>query len=296
MAATDLLSPAIATRARDLEFFARTRVEGFLKSINASRLRGASTDFLQHRQYLPGDDLRNLDWRIFARSDRLVTREYEEYTNLDVMLMIDASGSMGYGSGESSKLDVAVRAAAMLAYILQRQKDRFGLAVLAQGLDDYLPPGGSRRHMGEICRRMAAIEPGGETALESGLTQLMQRRRRRGVCVLFSDGYQDPETLVQTLGTLTLRGHDVIFYQICDPDEDDLPFTGYTLFRDLETGQLDGADPLAIAAAFRDVAKRHSQALRDGAARFGIECSRLPATRDWDNVLATLLRGRVARA
>jgi len=135
-----LLTPDAAALAKELEFFARTRVEGFLKGQNWSWRKGTSTEFLQHRAYVPGDDLRRLDWRVYARSDRLITREYEEFTNLDAVLTIDASGSMAYAGRGMSKIDFVRRCAAMLAYLLNAQNDSFGLAVVGERLDDYLRP------------------------------------------------------------------------------------------------------------------------------------------------------------
>ena len=152
MPETDLLTPRAAARAKELEFFARTRVEGFLKSINRSKLKGHSTDFMQHRQYMPGDSLRSIDWRVFARSDRLVTREYEEYTNLGVVIGVDFSGSMGYKGRGPTKIDFCRHCAAMLCYLLLSQRDSFGLAAMTDTIVRYLRPAGDiRAAYQEVC-------------------------------------------------------------------------------------------------------------------------------------------------
>ena len=168
MSATDLLTPHAAALVKELEFFARTRVEGFLKSNNRSKRKGQSTEFMQHRQYMPGDDLRSLDWRVFARSDRLVTREYEEYTNLDVVIGLDASGSMGYGTLELNKIEFCRRCAAMICYLLLGQRDAFGLTILRDRVAQYLRPQSSRKHLVEVLRQLVEAQPTGLTDFAVG--------------------------------------------------------------------------------------------------------------------------------
>jgi uncharacterized protein (DUF58 family) len=293
----DLLPEGAEARARELEFFARSRVQGFLKGENRSRLKGASTEFFQHRAYAPGDDLRTLDWRVFARSDRLVTREYEEHTNLDLYLGVDASGSMGYPpAARLTKLRFVCHCAALLTYVLMRQRDRFGLAALGGRNGRFLPAGGGRKHWSAILRELAALEPAGETDLAAGLERLGARARRKSSVAVFSDCYQDPEPLLRALGTLQLQGHDVLLYQVFDPGEADLPFAGFTLFQDLETGKVDPADAPQIREAYRQVFREHVRQLKDGAHRYGIEFHSLAVGEDWDRVFAGLLWERVERA
>lgn len=293
---TDLITPRAAALAKQLELFARTRVEGFLKSTNPSRLKGHSTDFRQHRPYVHGDDLRNLDWRVFARSDRLVTREYEEHTNLDVVLTIDTSGSMGYGSRDLTKFAFARHCVAMLAYLLTLQRDSFGLAAFGDRLGTLIPPATSRKHLARVLRDLCALEPQGETDFPACVGNLARRTRRRSLFIVLSDCYQDPASMTRALGTLRIGGHDVILYQVVDTHELDLPFPGITLFRDLETGQLDAADPAEIRRAYRDVAETHTRRLRERARHYGLDFSRVPTDDEWDTVLARLLRKRAARA
>lgn len=288
----DLLTPEAVARVKHLEFFARTRVEGFLTGANRSRMKGVSPEFLQHRKYMPGDDLRRLDWRVFGRTNRLVTREFEEFTNLDVVLALDFSGSMGYGLTPMSKMDFALHCAALLAYLLHLRHDRFALAACTDVVGSYLPLGSGRKHLAAIFRQLASLPIDGETRLERCATQLLQRLKRRSSIVIFSDCYEDPEPLTSAVGQLALRGHDVILYQVVHESEKELNFTGFTLFRDLETGQIDAADPLEIAAAYRDVVAEHRRELETGAARFGVEFRQVTVTEHWDFVLAALLDAR----
>ena len=293
MSATDLLTPGAAALVKELEFFARTRVEGFLKSNNHSKRKGQSTEFMQHRQYMPGDDLRSLDWRVFARSDRLVTREYEEYTNLDVVIGLDASGSMGYGTLELNKIEFCRRCAAMICYLLMGQRDAFGLTILRDRVARYLRPQSSRKHLVEVLRQLVEAQPTGLTDFAVGVEQLLNQVRRRSVFIFFSDCYQDPDPLMRALGMLAVRGHDVVLYQVYDPAEAELPFAGFTLFRDLEGEGLDAVDPLEIRRAYRDVFAEHTLRIKEGTSRFGTEFHSIPVSVAWDEVLAGLLRERL---
>ena len=290
MPITDILTTSAAARARQLEFLARRTVGGFLKGQNRSKLKGVSPEFLQHRMYMPGDDLRMLDWRILARTDRLVTREQQEFTNLDALLVLDGSGSMAYGREGLTKLEFAARCIAMLAYLFTLQNDRSGLAVFGHRLDLFLPAGSGRKHLGEMYRRLSAVTGTGETDMVGCAQFLLRQVTRRSVLLLFSDGYQDPATLVRGLSMLALKGHEILFFQVYEPSETDLDFVGFTQFLDLENNQIDAADPVEIRAAYRDVFLEHQQRLRDGLLRAGIQFYALPVQADYDLALAQIVR------
>jgi len=291
----ELLTAEAAGRAKQLQFFARTRLEGFLKGENWSRRKGTSTEFLHHRMYMPGDDVRRLDWRLFARSDRLVTREYEEFANLDAVLALDCSGSMGYAGEGMSKVEFARHCAAMLTYLLYCQNDRFGLAALSDRLVDFLRPSVGKKHMAELFRRMVSAPVGGETALGACVPHLLPRLRRKCIFVLFSDCYQDPRSLSRGIGTLRQQGHEAVVFHVYDESETDLRFAGFTQFRDLETSRVDPADPVEVRQAYRRVFKAHVEALSNGLAAWGVEFYPLPVTEQWEAVLARLLRERTSR-
>jgi uncharacterized protein (DUF58 family) len=291
----ELLPASAAARAKQLELFARTRVEGFLRSTNRSKLKGHSTDFRQHRAYVPGDDLRNFDWRLFARSDRLVTREYDEYTNLDVIIVLDASGSMGYGSGEMTKLEFSQHCAAMLAYVAYRQHDRVALATVADKVLNFVRPSSGKKHLAEVFTVLSSVNTAGLTDITPCIAPLSARIHRKSIFVVLSDCYQDPPAFTHALGLLTLQGHDVILYQIHDFAETDLQFPGFTLFKDLESGQVDATDPMEIRSVYRDVFQDHLLRLKNGASRFGIEFHDMTVSTDWERTLARLLHERAIR-
>jgi len=295
MKPSELISPDAAARVKHLEFFARTRVEGFLKGANPSHFRGVSPEFMQHRAYMPGDDLRHLDWRVFGRTDRLVTREFEEFTDLDVVLALDVSGSMGFGEDPMSKTDFALHCAALIGYLLNLRNDRFALAACSDDIGSFLPPSCGRGHLADFFRRLVSLSVTGETRLDRCAELLLRLVRRRSVILVLSDCYQDPEDLTRSLGQFSLRGHDVSLYQIVHESEKDLDFTGFTLFRDLETGQIDPADPAEIRGSYREVVADHHDQLKSGAARFGIEFHQLTVVENWDAVLAALLHERMGK-
>lgn len=295
MSVSQFLTPEVAARAKQLELFARTRVEGMLKGQNWSRLKGTSIEFLQHRLYAPGDDLRSIDWRVSARRDRMVTREFEEFTNFDAILALDCSGSMDYQGEGMSKIEFARHCAAMLAWLVNAQNDRYGLALFSDKVTGVLAPSNGRKHMAELFRRIVAHPVAGETDFTVCTRQMLKRVRRRSVFLFFSDCFQDPEALTKSVGLLRLQGHDVLFFHIYDPSETDLAFSGFTQFVDLETKQIDAADPMEIRRAYQDVWTEHADKLERGFARFGIDFCPLPVQPNWDATLARLLRERASK-
>ena len=290
-----LLSAEAAARCvKHLELFARSRVESHYKGAHRSRLKGHSTDFLQHRQYLPGDDIRTLDWRVYARSDRLVIREREEFTTLDVNIILDCSASMNFGSGAMTKFEFARHCAALLTHLVVSQRDRVGIAFASDRVLSFTKPGSGGKHRAEMFRQLLAREPAGQTDLAACTRELLQYARKRSLFIFFSDCYQDPAALGRSLGILSRAGHDLIVYQIFDPAEADLPYTGFTLFRDMENGQTDAAGPEGnFAPPIRRVFRiRHTRDLKSIAMSYGVEFRTLAVTENWEAALAQLLHER----
>ncbi|HWE03647.1 MAG TPA: DUF58 domain-containing protein [Tepidisphaeraceae bacterium] len=291
-----LLSAEAAARVKRLELFARSRVENHLKGAHRSRLKGHSTDFLQHRPYLPGDDIRALDWRVYARSDRLVIREREEFTALDVNIVLDCSASMNFASGAMTKFEFSRHCAALLAYLVINQRDRVGVAFASDRINRFIKSGGGNKHLAEVFRQLLACEPAGQTDLAACTRQLLQFAEKRSLFLFFSDCYQDPAALGRSLGILARAKHDVIVYQVYDPAEADLPYNGFTLFRDVETGRIDPADPQEIRTAYLEAFRRHARELKSTAMSYGVEFHPLPVTANWESALAQLLHERATLA
>jgi uncharacterized protein (DUF58 family) len=199
---------------------------------------------------------------------------------------------MAYGPEEMTKLEFSARCIAMLGYLFSRQNDRSALAVFGQRLESFLPPGGGRKHLAEMYRRLATVAGAGETDMVACAQFLLRQVSRRSVVLFFSDGFQDPDALIRGLNMLALKGHEVLFFQVYEPSETDLDFVGFTQFLDLENGQIDAADPAEIRAAYRDVFRDHQQRLRDGLLRAGIQFHALPVCADYDLALANIIRER----
>jgi len=239
------LDPEVIQQVSRLDLRARFIVEGFMAGLHRSPFLGLSTEFSEHRKYVQGDDLRTIDWNVFARTDRVYVRKYQAETHLDCHLLVDASASMGY-VGEvttrretraaARKLDYAIHLAAALGYLVTRQQDAVGLGVLGEGLQMLLPPRARRADLVQLLATLAAIKPRGRTGLATGIHEALQRIPHRGVIVLLSDLLTDRAETLQALHHVRFRGHDLIVMHILDVAEVRFPFDGAIRLEDPETG------------------------------------------------------------
>ena len=242
------LDPAVVARLGTLELKARTIVEGFLSGLHRSPFKGFSVEFAEYRQYMPGDDLSTIDWKVFARSDRYYVKKFEEETNLDAHLMLDVSGSMGYGSGAMTKFEYGACLAASLAYLMNRQRDAVSLTAFDEKIVERLPAASRPGHLRNILVTLDRLELGRETNLSKPLHQIVDSLSKRGMVVLISDLLDDPAAVIQALKHFQFRGNDVIAFQVLDADEIDFPFERATRFEDLETSE----EIMAVPAAVRE--------------------------------------------
>jgi uncharacterized protein (DUF58 family) len=242
------LDPAVVARLGTLELKARTIVEGFLSGLHRSPFKGFSVEFAEYRQYIPGDDLSTIDWKVFARSDRYYVKKFEEETNLDCHVMLDASGSMAYGSGAMTKFEYGACLAASLGYLMNRQRDAVGLTAFDERIVQMLPASARGGHLRNLLITLERLTPGRETNLARPLHQLADSLSKRGMVVLISDLLDDPEAVIRGLKHFQFRGTDVIVFQVLDPDEIDFPFERATRFEDLETSD----EVMAVPSVVRD--------------------------------------------
>ncbi|PYR26380.1 MAG: DUF58 domain-containing protein [Acidobacteria bacterium] len=242
------LDPAVVARLGTLELKARTIVEGFLSGLHRSPFKGFSVEFAEYRQYIPGDDLSTIDWKVFARSDRYYVKKFEEETNLDAHLMLDVSGSMGYGSTAMTKFEYGACLAAALAYLMNRQRDAVGLTAFDDKIVEMLPTGSRSGHLRNILLTLDRLTLGRETNVSKPLQQIVDSLSKRGLVVLISDLFDDADAVIRGLKHFQHRGNDVIVFQVLDPDEIDFPFERPTKFEDLETSE----EILAVPGAVRD--------------------------------------------
>ena len=278
-----------------LQFFARGVVEGLTTGRHRSPHKGSSVEFKEHRQYVRGDEIRSIDWKLFGKTDRLFIRQYEEETNLRAMLLIDQSGSMGYAGSRSSGLskhDFAVKLAACLATLLIRQQDAVGLVTLDTEVRATLPARSNPGHLRLLCQALVDSRPGGETSLGTALKQTVGKLRGRGLIALFSDGFDSIESLMATLKYFRHQGHEVIVFRIWDPDEVDFPFRSRTQFRSLENARQHIVDPIPLRKAYLRRAEEFQRQLETETAKERIELVACTSDQTCGEVLGDLLARR----
>ncbi|XHR29262.1 MAG: DUF58 domain-containing protein [Chthoniobacteraceae bacterium] len=269
---SDFLTPEGMRKLEALTLRSRTLVEGFRAGSHASPLKGASIEFADHRQYVKGDNLRNLDWKVFGRTERYFIKQYEEETNLRVYVMIDGSGSMGFRSGEHlSKYDYACRIAASLGYIVGKQQDSLGLTIYDDKVREEIPARGGMRHFRLILERLAAHRPEGRTDTGKALHALAERTFRRGLIVLMSDLLDDPEAIFKAVAHFRKKLHDVILIQLLDPAELTLPFERVAQFVDMETGEKLEIDPSLARLAYQKELREFIDGCREKCAVMNVD-------------------------
>ncbi len=242
------LDPAVVARLGTLELRARTIVEGFLSGLHRSPFKGFSVEFAEYRQYMPGDDISAIDWKVYARSDRHYVKKFEEETNLNCHIMLDVSGSMAYGSRGITKFEYGQCLAASLAYLMNRQRDASGLTPFDDRIVTKLPASARPGHLHAMLVTLDRLEIGRDTDVSKPMHQLADSLNKRGMVVLISDLLDDPERVIRGLKHFRFAGTDVIVFQVLDPDELAFPFERTTRFEDLETGD----EVMAVPAVVRD--------------------------------------------
>jgi uncharacterized protein (DUF58 family) len=237
IAARELIDPQFFATLEDLELIARTVVEGFLHGLHRSPYVGFSVEFASHREYLPGDDLRHLNWKVFGRQDKLYVKQYDAETNLDLHLLVDWSGSMTMRSEKVSKQRYAACLAAALAHLALRQRDAVGLTLFAGHILDHLKPHSKSNQLDEILHALFKTPPRPHAESVNVLHEAAELMPRRGLIVLISDLFYDTQELFAALDHFRFFGHDMLIFQILDPIERRLPLEGAIRFHDLETDE-----------------------------------------------------------
>jgi len=287
-----LIDPHTLMRIKSLEMRAKVVVEGFYNGLHRSPYHGFSVEFSEYREYTPGDDLRYLDWRLFARSDRYYVKRFEDETNLRCYLLVDTSRSMGYGSGGYTKAEYAKTAAATLAYFLSTQRDAVGLITFDEQILEYIP---ARYRPGHLHRLMLSLErelSGRSTDLSAPLEQIAKTVVKRGMIVLISDLLAPLDTLRTKLGYLTSRGHEVVLLRVLDRAEIDFNFDQPAMFRDLESDRDLYINPETARAEYLRRFQEHDAAIRETCGHLGIDYSHCPTDRPLELALSDYLRAR----
>ncbi len=268
----DLVKPKDLSRVAHLQLLARQVVEGYSSGRHRSPHKGASVEFKEHRPYVRGDELKDIDWKAFAKSDRLYIREFEEETSLRCTLLVDQSGSMGYagdrsgeeGKGGVSKFDYAQIVSAALGYLMLSQQDAVGVITFDDRPRQVVPPKSRPSHLTAVMTALAKETPHRETDLGGCFRKIASKLGRRGLVVIVSDAMGDIDSIAQALALFRSRKHEVLFFQILDPDEIDFPFSGRVQFRDLEDADhQQNVDAQTLRHRYLEKLSQHQSALRD---------------------------------
>jgi uncharacterized protein (DUF58 family) len=286
------LHPDVIKRIGRLEVRARHIVEGLLSGMHRSPYYGQSVEFLQHREYARGDDLRRVDWKVWAKQDRLYVKQYEEDTDLRCCLLVDVSESMAYGSGPLTKCDYAVTAAAALAYLLLRQQDAVGCAVFDEAVRQTIPLRTSTSHLTTITRALEPRQPAAKTRLYDVLARVAETYPRRGMMILISDLLVDVEDAQRGLRLLRQRGHDVLVLHVMDDDELDFPFATPARFEGLESAEHLTCNPRALREGYLEALERFLASIRHGCARDNVDYALIRTSMPLDAALNAFLKYR----
>lgn len=263
--------PEVLSRISSLELIARGVVEGFIGGLHRSPYKGFSVEFVEYRPYTPGDDPMHVDWKLFARTDRLYVKEFEDETNTSLQLLVDVSRSMDYGSGSTTKRTYAFYLAASLAYFMHRQRDGVGLTLFDNDIVTRLPAKSSKAHLQLVLNALESAGAGGTTALGKPLHRLAEAHRKRGFVVLISDLLDDAEAILDGLRHFRYRGNEVIVFHLLDPAEVDFKFKNLLHFEDMETGERRLLESEDARETYLENLKRHQEAIREGCGGLGAE-------------------------
>jgi uncharacterized protein (DUF58 family) len=290
------LDPAILAAISNLELVASTVVDGFVAGLHRSADFGFSLEFAEYRAYSPGDDLRHVDWNVYARSERAYLKRYRGETNSLLTLLLDASNSMNYASHALSKLDYARFVAASLAYLAVRlQRDATGLAVFDDEIRNYVNPSARQGQLPRLLGALEQAEARARTSFEEPLKRLRTLVRRRGIVVVLSDFYESPEVIVRAVEPLRFHGSEVVLFHILDPQEIRLELGASALFVDLETRARVEVSTEYAAGEYRERISRHIAALRESTRAAGMSYQLLTTDRPLDQALREYLTIRSAR-
>jgi uncharacterized protein (DUF58 family) len=292
---TPIPDPAVLARIDRLELEARQVVEGYLSGRHRSPRHGFAVEFAQHREYAPGDDIKHIDWKVYGRTERYHLKQYEQETNLVAWLLLDASQSMSYGSGERTKYDLACSAAAAMAYLVLHQTDSVGLALLAGEVRAWLRPSGQITQLREACRAMLDGPFPGAAGLGRVMNEVAARTGRRGIVFVFSDLLDDVPDILAGLQHLRYQKHEVVLFHTLDAAELDFPFRHTTLFRGLEDMPEVLTDPPGIRESYLKALNDHINAIEAGCRAMEIDYLRLRTDSDLGRELSSYLEKRQGR-
>jgi uncharacterized protein (DUF58 family) len=284
------VDPKVLARIGNLELVARSVVDGFINGLHRSPYFGASVDFAEHRGYVPGDDIRRVDWRLYARTDRYYIKEYEADSNSNFAVLLDVSKSMGFGSAGLTKLDYARMLAGCLTYLVHKQRDRVGLVAFDNDIVEFVPS--SAKHMDVVLHVLDRLKPANPGSLQVPMNKIAEHFGRRGLLVLISDLYEEPDALLEAIGPLRFRGHDIIVFHLLDRAELDFEYADPSAFEDLESGEQIPIVPEALGDQYRALVQAHITALTERFSANRIDYTLVNTSSPLDHALFSYLSAR----
>ena len=288
------LHPATIARIASLDLRAKYVVEGFISGMHKNPFFGQSVEFVQHREYVPGDDIRHIDWKVWSRTDRFYIKQFEAETNLRCTLIVDTSESMIYGRGPMNKYEYACTSAACLAYLTTKQQDSIGLVSYGWDVNQVVPARSAQMQLDAITKALDLSKPKEKTDIMKAIRRVAETSPARGLVVIFSDLLADRDTLFKGLEMLRHRRHDVMVFHVMDDDELTFPFGGMTRFEGMEEMPNLMCDPKALRAGYLEVVEEFLTEVRRGCSRMGVDYSLVKTSDYLDAVLSKFLFQRMS--
>ena len=290
------LDPKVLNKIGNLELKARLIVEGYISGLHKSPYHGFSVEFAQHREYVPGDDIRHIDWKVYGKSDRYYIKQYEEETNLISYFVLDSSASMRYKSGDMNKYDYACHIVAGLSYLALQQQDATGLVVFDQQINKVLPASSNPAHLKDVAYTLSQIPPANKTSIVPVLHDVSERLRKRGLVIILSDFFDDVDAILEGLMPFRHRKHDVILFHLLDPYELQFPIQQMTMFDGMEETNLKIlANPRALRNAYLKEINSFVRELKSGCMANRIDYVQITTDQHLDVALSAYLSNRAGQ-
>lgn len=287
------LDPAIVSKVNSLELRARLVVEGFMVGLHKSPYHGFSAEFSEHRPYMQGDALKNIDWKAYAKTEKFYIKQFEEETNLISNVMMDVSKSMNYTSGGNiTKLEYASILSASLIYLMLKQQDAVGLALYSDKIESQLAPKSSRAYLGELLRSLNQVKPSNKTETAGCLNSLAEKIKRRGLVIIISDFFDDVHSVLTALKHFRYKKNEVIVFQILDPLERSFAFGNDAVFKDLESGEEMTTQPHQIQKAYQQAMAEYIENIKEECVNSGMEYNLLDTSVPFDKALFSYFKKR----
>jgi uncharacterized protein (DUF58 family) len=287
------LDPQIISKLGSLELLARLVVEGFMVGLHKSPYHGFSVEFSQHRPYMQGDDLKDVDWKVYGKTEKYFIKQHEEETNLKSYIILDTSKSMDFKSGQNiSKLNYSMILAASLSYLMIRQQDAVGLALYSEKINKLLPPKASKTYLQEILKQLSSVTAEEKTKTASSLGKIAEKIKRRGLVIIISDFFDDIDSVVKSLKKFSFKKNEVIVFQVLDPIERSFSFGKDAIFKDMETAEEMITQPFQIQKAYKDAMLEFTNKIKRECLNSNFDYNLIDTSTTFDTALFTYLQKR----